>query len=171
LFADGTVIVHMPQHMRLPGGNSSDDNDDEQLDHSTIEHAQGTHEQTFFNPLQSVIALNGTVHSSFGAYTASLQGNKSHEISDERFQRFVCILKGDTPETDLAQLKRDREKLFNIPRSSGPKQGTAHDSLLASGSCILALVHALAKASIGPNVGIPTRAASRPWCQRQSVKQ
>ena len=31
LFADGTAIVHMPQHMRLHGDNSSDDSDDEAM--------------------------------------------------------------------------------------------------------------------------------------------
>jgi hypothetical protein len=76
--------------------------------------------QLSFSPLQSVVAFDGTVHGSFDAYIASLPPKNNQFISDKRFQGIVCILKGDTPEIDNAQLKRDREKLFNA-RELGPK--------------------------------------------------
>ena len=77
----------------------------------------------------------------------------SHVISDERFQRFVSILQGETPEADHAQLNRDQEKLF-MPESLGQKLKTARTSRSASGNCTPALIHAQGKAllaSVAPS--------------------
>ena len=102
----------MPAHGRMEC-SSSEGEDDEQLDSGAIEDAQSPLEQGSFTPLQSVVALDGIVHSSFDAYMASLPSKNSHVVSDERFKRFVSVLKNDTAGVNHAQLKRDREKLFN----------------------------------------------------------
>jgi hypothetical protein len=112
------AIVRMPNYMRLQSSSGSSSEGADQLDTGTIEETPTG--QSFFSPLQSVVGFNGTVHGSFDAYIASLPPKTNQFISDERFQRFVCILKGDDLETDNAQLKRDREKLFNT-KELGPK--------------------------------------------------
>ena len=108
----------MPNYLRLQSSSGSSSEGADQLDTGTIEETPTG--QSFFSPLQSVVGFNGTVHGSFDAYIASLPPKTNQFISDKRFQRFVCILKGDDPETDNAQLKRDREKLFNT-KELGPK--------------------------------------------------
>ena len=96
------VIVRMPNYMRLQSSSGSSSKGADQLDTGTIEETPTG--QSFFSLLQSVVGFNGTVHGSFDAYIASLPPKTNQFISDERFQRFVCILKGDDPETDNAQL-------------------------------------------------------------------
>ena len=64
-------------------------------------------------PLAPVVGTDGATYESFGAYIASMPSKNCHVVPDERFQRFVRILNGEsTPDDSLAQLKRDREKLF-----------------------------------------------------------
>ena len=110
--------MRMDNYMRLQSSSGSSSGDADELE----ETPSG---QSSFSPLQSVVAFDGTVHGSFDAYIASLPPKNNQFMSDERFQGFLCILKGDTPEIDNAQLKRDREKLFNA-RELGPraKEGT-----------------------------------------------
>jgi len=55
-----------------------------------------------------VTALNGDVYASFDHLIT-----ESNAIPDERFQRFISILKGEKLNATNAQLKRDREKLLN----------------------------------------------------------
>jgi hypothetical protein len=100
--------------------SSSEDEGDKQPNNGFIEDAQTPLEQGFFTPLESVVALDSSVHSSFDAYVASLPSKNSHVVSDERFQRFVSIFKNDTAGIEHTQLKRDREKLFNT-KEVGPK--------------------------------------------------
>jgi len=73
-----------------------------------------------FHPLTCVVDLDGKPYTSFDAYIASMPQKNSHVIPDERFRRFVCILRGDNASAEPEQLKRDREKLFN-QKELGPK--------------------------------------------------
>jgi hypothetical protein len=111
----------MPFHRHLECSSSEDA---EQLEAGTIEDAHGSdsapNEYTMFTSLPSEVDLDSTAHGSFDAFIASLPARNSQFISAKRFRRFMCILKGDTHETDHAQLKRHREKLFNI-REFGSK--------------------------------------------------
>jgi len=69
---------------------------------------------TAFMPLAPVVCTDGTTYESFAAYVASMPPKNCHVVPDERFQRFVRILNGEgITDGSLAQLKRDREKLFN----------------------------------------------------------
>ena len=67
-----------------------------------------------FTSLPSKVDLDSTAHGFFDALIASLPARNSQFISAKRFRRFMCILEGNTHETDHAQLKRHCEKLFNI---------------------------------------------------------
>ena len=87
--------MRMPNYMRLQSSSGSSSEGADQLDTGTIEETPTG--QSIFSPLQSGVGFNGTVYSSFDAYIASLPSKNNQFISDERFQRFVCILKGDDP--------------------------------------------------------------------------
>jgi len=66
------------------------------------------HRSSHLQPLTQVTALNGDVYASFDHLIT-----ESNAIPDERFQRFISILKGEKLNATNAQLKRDREKLLN----------------------------------------------------------
>jgi hypothetical protein len=101
--------VLMPQHGRLECSSSSSSEGCEQIDTLSIGQAHGhddsQDEHSFFTPLQTVVGPESSVHALFDAYVANLPAKNSHIISDERFKRFVRILKGKTPEEDHAQLE------------------------------------------------------------------
>ena len=157
------AIVRMDNYMRLQSSSGSSSGDADELE----ETPSG---QSSFSPLQSVVAFDGTVQGSFDAYIASLPPKNNQFISDERFQGFLCILKGNTPEIDNAQLNRDREKLFNA-RELGPKARDGTRFPYGKWE-----VHHCVDTRTGESIDRPKRentykGRNRPWCQRQSVKQ
>jgi hypothetical protein len=113
----------MPHCLQSNSSSSSDDeysNEKELCIDSTQAAADGQ-EHTEFMPLAPVVGTDGASYESFEAYIAGLPAKNSHVVPDERFKRFVHFLRGDsTASDDPAQLKRDREKLFNT-KELGPK--------------------------------------------------
>ena len=108
----------MPHRLQCSSSESSGSGDEHSNENAlcingTLPAAdEGAH--TAFMPLAPVVCTDGTIYESFTAYVASMPSKNCHVIPDERFQRFVRILNGESaPDDSLAQLKRDREKLFN----------------------------------------------------------
>jgi len=166
----------MPERLQCSSSSSSEgdehrNEDAAQLCINGASSAADEGEHTAFMPLAPVVGTDGATYESFGAYIASMPSKNCHVVPDERFQRFVRILNGEsTPDDSLAQLKRDREKLFNT-KELDAKARMAHASRLVLGSCTSVLTCALAEASNAQSVKTHTKAGSKRWCRLQSVKQ
>ena len=112
----------MPHRLQSISSSSSEDeySNEEKLCIERTQAAAGR-ERTEFMPLAPVVGTDGASYESFEAYIASLPAKNCHVVPDERFKRFVRLLRGDsTASDDPVQLKRDREKLFNT-KELGPK--------------------------------------------------
>ena len=110
-------MSHRVQYSSSAISSSGDEHGNEdaaQLCINGIPPAANEGAQPVFMPLATVVCTDGTTYDSFAAYVASMPPKNCHVVPDERFQRFVYLLNGDgIADGSLAQLKRDREKLFN----------------------------------------------------------
>jgi len=72
-----------------------------------------------FHPMSRVVDGEGNVHRGFAKHIESLPKKNSYIIPDERFRRFVSILRGEE-QADKHLERRDRDRLFN-EKLLGPK--------------------------------------------------
>jgi len=101
----------MPHLLQCSSGESSGSGDEHGNDNALCINdtspAAEEGAQPVFMPLAPVVCTDGTMYESFAAYVASMPPKNCHVVSDERFQRFVRILNGESaPDGSLAQLKR-----------------------------------------------------------------
>ena len=105
----------MPHRLQCSSSGSGDEHGNENAlcINGTIP-AADEGQQPGLMPLAPVVCTDGTTYESFAAYVASMPPKNCHVVPDERFQRFVRILNGEgITDGSLAQLKCDKEKLFN----------------------------------------------------------
>jgi hypothetical protein len=120
-----------------------------------------SNEHTAFTPLVQIVGSDGVWYEPFDAYIASMPPKNCDVVPDERFKRFVRVLRARTYQVTILHSWKGTVRSCSTQRSLDRKHRMARASRSVPGYYISVLICALASAYNGPSVKTHTRVGSK----------
>ena len=158
------LLCIMPHRVQSSSNDSISEDDNSNVNalciNSTQVAANGS-KDTAFMPLAPVVGTDDASYESFDAYIACMPPKNCHVVPDERFKRFVRVLRARTYQVTILHSWKGTVRSCSTQRSLDRKHRMARASRSVPGYSISVFICALASAYNGRSVKTHTRVGSK----------